>query len=93
MNNILITGGAGFIASHVTALFVRKYPQYKVGTHGFQFPFFVGCRASKSSFFKIISLPIGRGSGQSGLLRQPQELELRRLQSKFQICERRRRLC
>ena len=27
---ILITGGAGFIASHVTKLLVTKYPQYKV---------------------------------------------------------------
>ena len=28
--NILITGGAGFIASHVAILFASKYPQYKV---------------------------------------------------------------
>jgi len=28
--NVLITGGAGFIASHVIALFVKKYPNYKV---------------------------------------------------------------
>lgn len=28
--NILITGGAGFIGSHVVRLFVRKYPDYKV---------------------------------------------------------------
>ena len=27
---ILITGGAGFIGSHLTRLFVTKYPQYKV---------------------------------------------------------------
>lgn len=27
---ILVTGGAGFIASHVVMLLVRKYPQYKV---------------------------------------------------------------
>ncbi len=27
---ILITGGAGFIGSHVTRLFVRKYPEYKI---------------------------------------------------------------
>ena len=27
---ILITGGAGFIASHVTKLLVTQYPQYKV---------------------------------------------------------------
>ncbi|MEO6539260.1 MAG: dTDP-glucose 4,6-dehydratase [Ferruginibacter sp.] len=30
MHTILITGGAGFIGSHLTQLFVRKYPQYKI---------------------------------------------------------------
>ncbi len=30
MKSILITGGAGFIGSHLTRLFVRKYPQYHV---------------------------------------------------------------
>jgi len=28
--NILITGGAGFIGSHVVKLFVNKYPRYKI---------------------------------------------------------------
>ena len=28
--NILITGGAGFIGSHVVRLFVRKYPEYRI---------------------------------------------------------------
>lgn len=28
--NILITGGAGFIGSHLVRLFVNKYPQYKI---------------------------------------------------------------
>lgn len=30
MQTILITGGAGFIGSHLTRLFVTKYPQYHV---------------------------------------------------------------
>lgn len=29
-NNILITGGAGFIGSHVIRLFVKKYPEYNI---------------------------------------------------------------
>lgn len=28
--NILITGGAGFIGSHVVRLFVGKYPDYRI---------------------------------------------------------------
>lgn len=28
--NILITGGAGFIGSHVVRLFVTNYPEYKI---------------------------------------------------------------
>lgn len=30
MKTILITGGAGFIGSHVIRLFVNKYPEYKI---------------------------------------------------------------
>jgi dTDP-glucose 4,6-dehydratase len=30
MKRILITGGAGFIGSHLTRLFVTKYPNYKI---------------------------------------------------------------
>ena len=28
--NIMITGGAGFIGSHVARLFVNKYPEYRI---------------------------------------------------------------
>jgi len=30
MHTILITGGAGFIGSHLTRLFVTRYPQYRI---------------------------------------------------------------
>lgn len=30
IKNILITGGAGFIGSHVVRLFVNKYPAYRI---------------------------------------------------------------
>ncbi len=30
MHTILLTGGAGFIGSHLTRLFIRKYPDYRI---------------------------------------------------------------
>ena len=39
--NVLITGGAGFIASHVAILFAKKYPHCKVSKETLFFFFFV----------------------------------------------------
>ena len=39
--NVLITGGAGFIASHVAILFAKKYPHCKVSKEALFFFFFV----------------------------------------------------
>ena len=30
MKNLLITGGAGFIGSHLVRLMVNKYPEYRI---------------------------------------------------------------
>ena len=38
--NVLITGGAGFIASHVAILFAKKYPHCKVSKETIFFFFF-----------------------------------------------------
>ena len=38
--NVLITGGAGFIASHVAILFAKKYPHCKVSKEAIFFFFF-----------------------------------------------------
>ena len=35
MKNILITGGAGFIGSHLVRLLVNKYPKYRYCKYGF----------------------------------------------------------
>ena len=39
--NVLITGGAGFIASHVAILFAQKFPPCKVSKETLFFFFFV----------------------------------------------------
>ena len=30
MKNILVTGGAGFIGSHLVKFFVKNYPKYRI---------------------------------------------------------------
>lgn len=60
--NILITGGAGFIASHVVIRLATHHPEYKV------------CQPTSRSGCCIFGLThqdgAGRRSGQAGLLRQ-----------------------
>ena len=58
--NVLITGGAGFIASHVAILFAKKYPHCKVSKESllflvFFFFFFVVVvvYASSSALFLV----------------------------------------
>lgn len=55
--NILLTGGAGFIGSHVVIRLVLSYPEYKV----FRFPFLLLFRTT------------GRGTGQARLLCDDQQ--------------------
>lgn len=40
--HILITGGAGFIASHVAIRLVQRYPQYKVVHSALDLLYFCG---------------------------------------------------
>ena len=57
--NVLITGGAGFIASHVAILFAKKYPHCKVSKESLLFLVFffffvvVVVYASSSALFLV----------------------------------------
>lgn len=57
--NILLTGGAGFIGSHVVLRLVRRYPEYKV-------------RLTRDG---ATDVSLGHCPGQTGLLCHTQQLE------------------
>ena len=53
--NVLITGGAGFIASHVAILFAKKYPHCKVSKETLFFFFFFFCLSSSLTSLSLTS--------------------------------------
>lgn len=82
--NILLTGGAGFIASHVVIRLVNNYPQYKVrGPHRPE----PNCSDARSApHARLMGAPAAadRGAGQDGLLRQHEQPEQRQGQAQLQ---------
>ena len=49
--SIIVTGGAGFIGSHVVRLFVNKYPEYNIITP----PWSANARKAFASSLQLIS--------------------------------------